>query len=263
MKRTVLILLPAYNEERSLPVLLPKIAAAMSQDAIFFRLIVLNDGSIDRTAEILAEQVKTLPLEVISHHLNRGLGETVRDLFEYAAKEAGADDVIVRMDCDDTHGPEVILHMLNALDCGFDVAIASRYELGGGQHGVGAYRAFISWCANVYMKLVFPIAGVRDYTSGFRAYRASVIQRAISRYGNDFIQLKGLGFTCTLEKLIKLHMLGARFGEVPFVLHYDRKQSASKMVTSITTLGYFVMTLLYHWPWGGWRRQARHHARNE
>ena len=85
MKRTVLILLPAYNEERSLPVLLPKIAAAMSQDAIFFRLIVLNDGSIDRTAEILAEQVKTLPLEVISHHLNLGLGETVRDLFEYAA----------------------------------------------------------------------------------------------------------------------------------------------------------------------------------
>ena len=40
------------------------------------------------------------------------------------------------------------------------------------------------------------------------------------------------------------------------VLRYDQKQSDSKMVSSVTALGYIVMTILYHWPWGGWRHTA-------
>ena len=80
-----------------------------------------------------------------------------------------------------------------------------------------------------------------------------LVSGASGFFGNNFIQLKGLGFTCTLEKIVKLKLIGARFGEVPFMLRYDQKQSDSKMVSSVTTLGYLVMTLLYHWPWGGWR----------
>ena len=80
--------------------------------------------------------------------------------------------------------------------------------------GVTPYRAFISRCANLFMKCFFPIKGIREYSCGFRAYRAEKIIEAINFYGNDFIQLKGLGFTCTLEKLIKLKITGARFAEV-------------------------------------------------
>lgn len=107
------------------------------------------------------------------------------------------------------------------------------------------------------MKALIPIRGVREYSCGFRAYRAEIIREAIRLYGNNFIQLKGLGFTCTLEKLIKLKILGARFTEVPFVLRYDQKLSSSKMVSSVTTVGYLVMILFYHWPFGGWRRGYR------
>jgi dolichol-phosphate mannosyltransferase len=143
---------------------------------------------------------------------------------------------------------------------GYDVVIASRFAPGGGQLGVSRYRAFVSRCANLFMKVFFPITGLREYSCGFRAYRAEAIQRAISCYGNNFIQLKGLGFTCTLEKLVKLKLIGARFAEAPFVLRYDQKVSDSKMVSSITTLGYLVMTIMYHWPWGGWRTAARREA---
>ena len=76
-------------------------------------------------------------------------------------------------------------------------------------------------------------------------------------YGNNFIQLRGLGFTSTLEMIVKLHMLGCRFAEVPFVLRYDQKVGYSKMVSSITSLGYLIMAVLYHWPFGGWRSQYR------
>lgn len=261
VNRTVLILLPAYNEERSLPVLLPRIAAAMRAHNASFRVVVLNDGSTDGTGSVLKELQTDGALEVLTHPINRGLGETIRDLFEHAASATTENDVIVRMDCDDTHDPERVFSMVEKLEEGYDVVIASRFQAGGGQRGVGKYRAIISWCANVYMKIVFPIAGVRDYTSGFRAYRASLIKRAIGTYGNDFVQLKGLGFTCTLEKLIKLHLLGARCAEIPFVLRYDQKQSDSKMVTSITTLGYLVMGILHHWPWGGWRSDNRKQGR--
>lgn len=257
----VVVLLPAYNEEQSLPALLPKISAALERDGLSWRILVCNDGSHDRTGEMLAQYAATMPIEVIQHKINRGLGEAARDLFERAAEICAPEDIIVRMDCDDTHEPETINAMLGRLSEGFDVVIASRFREGGGQKGVAPYRAFISRSAMVFMRIFFPIRGVREYSCGFRAYRAAIVQKAIVFYGNNFIQLMGLGFTGTLEKLVKLDLLGARFAEVPFVLRYDRKLSSSKMVSSITTLGYLIMTILYYWPWGGWRSTSRRRLR--
>jgi len=257
----IVILLPAYNEVESLPRLLPKLRSTLDAVGEPYRVIVCDDGSTDATHEVLSEHAQRMSLEVIRHRLNRGLGETSRDLFERAAEITGPGDVIVRLDCDDTHEPEIIPRLIERVrNDGFDVAIASRFAPGGGQVGVSAYRALVSRAANLFMKLFFPIGGVREYSSGFRAYRAEIIRHAIAFYGNNFIQLKGLGFTCTLEKLIKLSILGARCAEVPFVLRYDQKRSSSKMVSSITTYGYFTMAVLYHWPWGGWRRTYRRAA---
>jgi dolichol-phosphate mannosyltransferase len=249
----LVILLPAYDEEKSLPSLLPRIDQVLRGAGLAYRIVVCNDGSGDRTGELLAAYAHALPLTVIEHRINRGLGETIRDLFEHAAETCAPGDCLVRMDCDDTHDPYVIVRLQAKLGEGYDVAIASRFQPGGGQKGVSAYRTVVSACANLFMRVFFSLSGVRDFSSGYRAYRAEFVQKAIRFYGNDFIQLKGLGFTVTLEKLLKLHLLGARFGEVPLMLRYDMKRSESKMVTSLTTLGYMVMTVVYYWPWGGWR----------
>jgi dolichol-phosphate mannosyltransferase len=251
--RMIYILLPAYNEEQSLPVLLPKIKTVMDQMTENYQIIVCNDGSRDKTKEILEEYAQYMPIDVLQHTINRGLGESARDLFEAAARRAADDDIIIRLDCDDTHEPEYFPSLVSKVREGNDVVIASRFKEGGGQLGVNRYRATISSAANLFMKCFFPIKNLREYSCGFRAYNAAIIKFAIQFYGNDFVQLKGLGFTCTLEKLVKLKLIGAKFAEVPFVLRYDQKQSDSKMVSSITTLGYMVMAVLYHWPWGGWR----------
>lgn len=253
----IIVLLPAYNEEESLPTLMPKIEQTLGCLEEGYQVIVCDDGSRDRTSEMLKEYAETMPVEVIEHRINRGLGETSRDLFERASQLADSDDVIVRLDCDDTHEPEFIPNLVAKVREGYDVVIASRFEPGGGQMGVSAYRAFISRAANLFMKIFFPIKGLKEYSCGFRAYNADKLREAIDFFGNDFIQLKGLGFTCTLEKLVKLKIIGARFAEVPFMLRYDQKQSDSKMVSSITTYGYLTMLILYHWPWGGWRRSYR------
>ena len=253
----IIILLPAYNEEISFPPLMEKLEHVLQQTKEDYKILVCNDGSTDKTSKMLEEYSTKLPLEIIEHPINRGLGESSRDLFERAVKIGKTGDVIIRMDCDDTHEPKYIPDMLTKLEQGYDVVVASRFEKGGGQMGVNGYRSFISRCANLFMKIFFPIHGLREYSCGYRGYRYSKIKEAVHFFGNNFIQLKGLGFTCTLEKLVKMKLIGARFAEIPFMHRYDQKQSESKMVSSITTLGYLVMTILYHWPWGGWRSSIK------
>ena len=254
-KRRLFVVLPAYNEEPSLERLLDKIIAVGEAEGIALTILVCNDGSRDGTGSILERRAASdSRIRVLPHKINRGLGETIRDLFELAAESAGNDDIIVRLDGDDTHDPKYIPGMLRKLDEGYDVVIASRFQEGGGQRGLDLYRRTVSYCANTFMRVVFWIPNVREFSCGFRVYRARLLRQAITFYGNDFIQLKGFGFACTLEKLVKLHLLGARFAEIGFEHRYDRKESESKMIGSITTLGYLLMALLYHWPWGGWRR---------
>lgn len=253
----IFVLLPAYNEEESLPRLLPKIKSTLDSIGEKYQIIVCDDGSRDQTHCLLEDYAKTMHLEIIRHRINRGLGESIRDLFERAAETVATGDVILRLDCDDTHEPEFIPEIIKKVREGCDVVVASRFLPGGGQLGVSPRRAFISRCANLFMEVFFRIPNLKEYSCGFRGYRAEKIKEAIGFYGNNFIQLKGLGFTCTLEKLVKLKLIGAQFGEVPFLLRYDQKQSDSKMVSSITTLGYLVMTILYYWPWGGWRTAIR------
>ncbi|NDV27495.1 glycosyltransferase [Desulfovibrio sp. JC010] len=249
----VWVLLPAFNEEKSFATLFSQLDDVFKELKQEYRIVVVNDGSTDDSAPLLERLSGEYPLEVLTHVINRGLGETERDGFEFIAQKSGAEDVIVRLDCDVTHDPMFIKALLDKMAEGYDAVNTSRFQPGGGQTGVSGYRAFISYMANLFMRVIFNLPQVKDYSCGFRAYRASIIKDAIGIFGNGFIQLKGLGFTSTLEMIVKLKLLGCRFAEVPFVLRYDLKPSESKMITSLTTLGYLVMAFIYHWPFGGWR----------
>jgi dolichol-phosphate mannosyltransferase len=261
----IYVLLPAYNEEDALEPLAAKIDAVMRELDADYEIVVVNDGSRDRTGEILQELCARYPMHVITHRINRGLGETARDGFEYVAEVGQRSDVVVRMDCDDTHDPRYIIAMVEKLRAGCEVVCASRYAPGGATVGLDWYRRTISRCANLLMKIVFPIRGVWEYTAGFRAYRVALIQDAVEIYGNHFIDLKGMGFTGTVEKLIKCRQLGARIGQVGYVLRYDQKLSASKVVTSLTTIGYLTLIAKYMLPWGDlgreWKRRAAERRR--
>jgi len=246
----IYVLLPAYNEEKALRPMMEKIARVMAELRTGYRVVVVNDGSKDRTLEILRELAGRYPIDIIVHKYNRGLGETARDGFEYIAEIGAPEDIVVRMDCDDTHEPTYIPAMVQKIREGYEVVITSRYVKGGGQVGVDLYRRFVSRCANLLLKFFFPIRGLKEYTCGYRAYRVALIQDAIAIFGNQFIDLKGMGFTGTIEKLIKFKMMGARVTEVPFVLRYDQKLSSSKVITSLTTLGYLVLIAKYCVYWG-------------
>lgn len=251
------IVLPALNESENLEDLHLQISSVMAAINANYRIIVVNDGSTDGTRVLLKGLKNLYPLTVIDHKRNRGLGESIRDGFEKVAEMAAPQDVLIRMDADLTHDPVYIPHLLKAVESGADIAVASRFVPGGSEKGTPKNRRWISTFANQIFRTFFPIGGVREYTCGFRAYKMWTIQEALNFYGNDFLQLRGLGFCCTVEKLVKLNLIGAKVVEVPFTLRYDKKRGDSKMSFNVTTFGYFIMLILYHWPINGWRVTAR------
>ena len=249
--------MPALNESENLEELISQISSVMSSIFANYSIIVINDGSTDGTRALLKGLKNLYPLLVIEHKRNRGLGETIRDGFEKVAEIGTPSDVLIRMDADLTHDPSYIPQLLKAIESGSDIAVASRFVAGGSEKGTPKNRRWISNLANYVFRTFFPIKGVREYTCGFRAYKVDTIRKALNFYSNDFLQLRGLGFCCTVEKLVKLNLLGAKITEVPFTLRYDKKRGDSKMSFNVTTFGYLVMLILYHWPVNGWRVTAR------
>lgn len=236
--RTVVFLLPVYNEGERLESLLSRIESAMDAAGLGYRIVAVDDGSRDDSAAILARRAGDLPLTVLTHRFNRGLGETCRDGLEWVADHAGAEDVVVTMDADDTHDPAHVPAMLAAIDAGADIVIGSRFQPGAVVRGVPPHRQAFSVGANALLRAFLRIPGVRDYACGFRAIRASLIRRAVLHLGNQLLELREWGFICTAELLWKLSLFGARCAEVPFTLRYDLKAGASKMRPVRTMLGY-------------------------
>ncbi len=88
-------------------------------------------------------------------------------------------------------------------------------------------RRFLSYVMSWLFRLVYPIAGVKDYSCGYRAYRAGFLQKALQKQGHDLFE-RG-GFACMAGLLLALGRSGAICGEVPIILRYDQKQGQSKM----------------------------------
>jgi dolichol-phosphate mannosyltransferase len=136
--------------------------------------------------------------------------------------------VIVTMDADDTHNPGLIPRMIQRIDEGFDVVVASRFRAGAYTVGVPFVRRLLSHVGSWVYRILVPVRGLRDYTCGYRAYRAGVLQVAVERWGSSFIS--EAGFAAMPDILLKLRLLdNVLMTELPFILRYDRKPGASKM----------------------------------
>lgn len=226
-EQTVYIVLPALDEEARIGTLLDRIEEVMSGASLVYRIILVDDGSADATATIADERSSRIPVSVIRHPANLGLGAAIRDgLFE-AISHAREQDVIVTMDADDTQPPDRIPGMLEMIHNGHDVVIASRYRPGSRTVGVPPGRRVLSYIASLLFRIFFPTAGVRDYTCGFRAYRPEALRSAIANYGEGFLNQDG--FQCMVDTLLKLRRMNVVFGEVPFILRYDLKEGGTKM----------------------------------
>ncbi|NOT01982.1 MAG: glycosyltransferase family 2 protein [Phycisphaerales bacterium] len=230
---TVWIALPAYNEGPRIGALLDRWSSVMGDMNQPHRYVIVDDGSTDDTPRILAEFAKSQPADITTHPRNLGLGPTLRDALFAVANRAHPDDLIVTMDADNTHPPELLpdmLDVMNRTNC--DVVIASRFREGARVDGVSPFRRLTAGGAGLLFRLLLPVRGVRDYTCGYRLCRVSTLCRAMALGGDRFCARPG--FECTADVLLSLAAAGATFAEVPLHLSYSAKAGASRMPVAKT-----------------------------
>ena len=227
----IYVIVPAYNEERTIRPTLIALEVAMRERPDRYLAVVVDDGSTDRTiAQAEAAVVETggaLPLHVLRHDTNLGLGAGVRTGIYWVLDRADSDYVIVMLDGDNTHPPRLIPMMLERLAQGYDLVVASRYRPGSQVHGVPAYRRALSDVGRIVFQIMFPIRGVRDYSCCFRAYRILPLQRARLVYGEELCTARG--FEAVMDLLLRLRQVGIRATEVPLQLDYTERVGQSKM----------------------------------
>ena len=200
------IVIPTYNEAGSIPLLAERLHAALAGRA--WELIVVDDGSPDGTADIAAALAPRIPVRVVRRAGKAGLASAV-----VAGFDAAGGDVLLVMDADLSHPPEVVPALADAIANGAELAVGSRYVKGGGVMDWPLKRRVVSRLACLMGNALVP---VRDATSGFFALRRSVI---------DGVRLNPIGFKIGFEVIARGHY--RKVVEVPYTFR-DRELGSSK-----------------------------------
>ena len=200
------VVVPLYNEEESLPHLVEQLLQALRPSGERFELVLVNDGSSDRTAEVLTRLSHEVP-ELVAVLLRKNYGQT-------AAMAAGFDvakgEVIISLDGDLQNDPADIPMLLAKLREGYDLVSGWRHQ----RQDAAIQRKLPSTIAN---RLIGRVTGVRlhDYGCSLKAYRREVLAD-LRLYGELHRFLPALAF-----------IEGARITEVK-VNHRARQYGSSK-----------------------------------
>lgn len=215
-----LVVVPTYQEALNIESVLLQIrASAPTAD-----ILIIDDGSPDGTAEVAESLARQLgQIEVLRRPGKQGLGSAYRLGFETGLLRGY--DVLAGMDADLSHDPASLPDLLQAVADGADLAVGSRYTEGGSIPDWPRSRRALSRYGNRYASMMLSM-NVKDATTGFRAYRSSLVEQL----DLDKIRAEGYGFL--IEMTYRTSFLGKRIVEVPISFN-DRTQGKSKMSSRI------------------------------
>jgi dolichol-phosphate mannosyltransferase len=205
------IVVPTFREVEALPDLIDRVAQVRAEHESIQELVIVDDDSRDGTEELIAKRPEPW-LKLIVRKQDRGLSQAV-----LAGLRAARGEILVVMDADLSHPPEVIPDMLAALRAGADFVLGSRYVSGGTTaEGWGLFRYLNSKVATY---LARPLTSVSDPMSGFFALPRSVFARAESP--------SPLGYKIGLELLVRCRCRNVR--EVP--IHFANREHGESKLT--------------------------------
>ena len=221
--KKVLVIVPAFNEERSIQYVVKRVKSLYPD----FKVLVINDGSTDRTAE---EAVKA-GASVITLPYNLGIGGTVQTGFKVAEKEGY--DIAVQIDGDAQHDPAYLKNILAPVISGqFDMCIGSRF--------LSETSAFKSTFVRrigitIFSNLLRLLTRLKltDPTSGFRAFNKKLIQVFAANYPVDFPEPEVI-------QVARRH--GAKIGEVP--VNMQKRLGGKSSINYFSALYYMTKVTL-------------------
>lgn len=221
MGQRVLILIPAYNEEKTITNVLNGLRRAVPE----FDRVIVNDGSKDATSMIMEQQgEKQLLLPC-----NLGYGLALQTGLKYALK-CGY-DVVISIDADGQHKPDDVPRLLAALnESDADLAIGSRYS--GGRPYTGPLGRRLGQTLFSHLTRLLTGQRIYDTTSGFKALRASACEAIVHGTFLDF----------HTETLVRLVLLGFKIVEVD--ISVKERTFGQSMYSPISAFEYPLKTLL-------------------
>jgi dolichol-phosphate mannosyltransferase len=227
--------IPAYNEAENVPRLLADLAPVARR--LGARVIVVDDGSTDGTAEVIREHARDMHLAVVTHRVNLGLGTAINSGIRAALGESSDEDAIVTLEADTTSDLADLPRMLELFEGGADVVLASVYAPGGKIVGVAPWRIAASKSVSNTFRLLGGLREMHTLSSLYRVYRAGTLRKAADTYG--YLLVREPGFAANVELLLKLYNAGAKVAEVPTVNDWTTRKGQSKMQMKPTVLAYF------------------------
>lgn len=191
-----LVVIPALDEQEALPAVLARLAADLPE----LDVLVVDDGSTDRTAEV----ARAAGVHVVSLPFNLGIGGALRTGFRWAVRHGY--DRAVQLDADGQHAPDQVHALLAALDDGADMAVGSRFAGAEQTYEVGRMRA---GAMGLLRFIVHRASGQRftDTSSGFRAFSPDVLAFFAESYPSEYME--------SVEALLLALYEGFRVAEVP------------------------------------------------
>lgn len=230
-----LIIIPTYNESDNIIDLINEIFL-LDED---FHILVVDDNSLDKTASLVDEKIKTSgdKLFILKRKSKLGLGSAYSDGYKWALSKISTNngieydkkyiyDCVYTMDADFSHNPRDLLRMKVFLtENGMDLVIGSRYKTGVNVVNWPIQRVLLSYFGSWYARFITRVP-IMDLTSGFVGYKINVIKDIMSK-GIEFN-----GYAYQIEMKFKAYVLNYKLYEIP-IIFTDRTKGESKMNKSI------------------------------
>ena len=225
--KAISAIIPAYNEENGIAQVISELSVVLSKLDITFEIIVVNDGSTDRTGEI----VKDLEVTLLDHPVNRGYGASLKD----GIREAQYDDVLI-LDADGTYPQDAIPALIAEADR-YDMVVGSRT---GGSVAIPPHRRFPKW---LLKKMADYLVGMKipDLNSGLRIFKKSLALK--------FFNILPNGFSFTTTITVALLSNNYRVKYIP--INYNKRTGKSKfrpIQDTFNLLNLILRTSLYFNP---------------
>lgn len=215
-----LVVVPTYQEADNVGPFLAAVRTAFPEADV----LVCDDNSPDGTGKLAEEAAAALGQVKVLHRPGKeGLGAAYRQGFRQGLDEGY--EIIVQMDCDFSHDPEVIATLVDEVRRGADCAIGSRYVPGGSTPGWPFHRRALSRWGNRYTAAVLGLR-IRDATGGFRAYKAATLEAI------HIDRTRANGYAFQSELALLMGNAGLRLVETP-ITFTDRQYGTSKMSVRI------------------------------
>ena len=206
------VVIPAYNEEKNLTLVLPPLQAAVRREGIPYEIIVVNDGSRDESASVLAALSTQMPrLRVVDHGVNRGYGAALRSGFTHATK-----DLVFYTDGDGQYDVNEIPILLTLMTD--DTQFVNGMKMT--RHDP-PYRVFVGNLHRFVTRWSFWLP-INDVDCDFRLIRRSIL---------DKLRLSSSSGSICVELVKQAQRAGAQFREVS-IHHYARRAGVSEFFTA-------------------------------